>query len=118
MRISGLKREEEVGGLIRLHNEEFHNLYASPNIVRVIKSRRMGWAGHVARMGEMRNSYKTLVGEFERKGPRGGSRQRWEDNIIMDLGEIGWDGLDGIHLAQDTDQRRAVVNTVMNLRVT
>jgi hypothetical protein len=75
-----------------LHNDEFHDLYSSPNIVRVIKSRRMRWAGHVARMGEGRGAYRVLVGRPEGKRPLGRHRCRWEVNIKMDLGETGIDG--------------------------
>jgi hypothetical protein len=99
--------------LRKLHNEELHNLYSSPNIIRMIKSRRMRWAGHVARLGETGNAYRVLVGKPEGKRPLG----RWVDNIKMDLREIGWDGMDWIELAQDMDHWRALVNTVMNLRV-
>jgi hypothetical protein len=83
----------------------------------MIKSRKMRWAGHVARMGEKRNAYRILVGKPEGKRPLGRPRRRWVDNIKMDLREIGWDGRDWIDLAQDRDQCRALVNTVMNLRV-
>jgi hypothetical protein len=83
----------------------------------MIKSRRMRWAGHVARMGEERNAYRILVGKPDGKRPLGRQRRRWVENIKMDLREIGWDGLDWIDLAQDRDQWRALVNTVMNLRV-
>jgi hypothetical protein len=83
----------------------------------MIKSRRMRWAGHVARMGEKRNAYRILVGKPEGKRPLGRPRRRWEDNIKMDLREIGWDGMNWIDLAQDRDQWRALVNTVMNFRV-
>jgi hypothetical protein len=101
----------------RLHNEELHNLYSSPNIIRMIKSRRLRWAGHVVRMEEKRNAYRILVGKPEGKRPLGRPRRRWVDNIKMDLREIRWDGMDWIELAQDRDQWRALVNTVMNLRV-
>jgi transcription termination factor 2 len=101
----------------KLHNEELHNLYSSPNIIRMIKSRRMRWAGHVARMGETRNAYRIFVGKPEGKRPLGRPRRRWVDNIKIDLREIGWDGVNWIDLAQDRDQWRALVNTVMNLRV-
>jgi transcription termination factor 2 len=74
------------------------------NIIRMIKSRRMRWAGHVARMGETRNAYRILVGEPEGKRPLGRPRRRWVDNIEMDLREIGWDGVDWIEPAQDRDQ--------------
>jgi hypothetical protein len=88
-----------------------------PNIIRMIKSRIMRWAGHVARMGETRNAYRILVGKPEGKRPLGRPRRRWLDNIKMDLGEIGCDGRDWIELAHDRDQCRTLVNTVMNLRV-
>jgi hypothetical protein len=83
----------------------------------MIKSRRMRWAGHVARMGETSNAYRILVGYPEEKGPLGRPRRSWVDNIKMDLTEIGWDGMVWIELVQDRDQWRASVNTVMNLRV-
>jgi hypothetical protein len=83
----------------------------------MIKSRKMRWAGHVARMGEMRNAYRILVGKPEGKTPPGRPRRRWVDNIKIDLREIGLDGVDWIDLVQDRDQWRALVNTVMNLRV-
>jgi hypothetical protein len=83
----------------------------------MIKSRRMRWAEHVARMGAKRNAYRILVGKPDGKRPLGRSRRRWVDNIKMDLGEIGWDGMDWIDLPQDMDQWRTLVNTVMNLRV-
>jgi hypothetical protein len=100
-----------------VHNEELHNLYSSPNIIRMIKSRRMRWAGHVARRGENRNAYRILVGKPKGKRPLRIPRRRWVDNIKRYLREIGWDGMDWIDLAQDRDQWRALVNTVMNLRV-
>jgi hypothetical protein len=105
------------GGWRKLHNEELHNLYSSPSIVRVIKARRMIWAGHVARMGEVRGAYNILVGRPERKRPRGRPRRRWEDNIKMDLREIWFGDVDWIHWAQDRDRWRALVNKVMNLWV-
>jgi hypothetical protein len=98
-----------------MHNEELHILYSSPNIIRQIKSRRMRWAGHVARMGEERNVYKVLMGKPEGKRPLGRPRRRWEDE--MDLREIGWGSVDWIQLAQDRDRWRVLVNTVMNLQV-
>jgi hypothetical protein len=100
-----------------LHNDELHSLYSSPNIVRVIKSRGMRWAGHVARMGEGKGVYMVFVGRPEGKRPLGRPRRRWEDNIKMGLREIGIDGANWICLAQDRVQWRACVNTVMNLRV-
>jgi hypothetical protein len=101
----------------KLHNEELRNLYSSPNIIRMIKSRRTRWAGHVARMGEKRNTYRILVGKPEGRRPLGRPRRRWVDNIKIDLTEIEWHGVDWVDLAQDRDQWRALVNTVMNLRV-
>jgi hypothetical protein len=86
-------------------------------VIRVIKSRRMRWAGHAARMGERRNAYRILVGKPEGKRPLGRPRRRWVDNIKMDLVEVGWDGGDWIGLAQDRDRWRAYVNAVMNQRV-
>ena len=101
----------------KLHNEELNGLYCSPNIVRVIKSGRMRWAGHVARMGQRRGLYGVLVGKSEGKRPLGRPRRRWEDNIKVDLQEVGCAGADWIHLAQDRDRWRALVNGVMYLRV-
>jgi hypothetical protein len=92
-------------------------LYSSPNIVRVIKSRRMGWAGHVARMGEERGVYRELVGKPEGKRPLGRPRRRWVDNIRMDLQEVGCGYEDWIGLAQDRDRWRTIVSAVMNLGV-
>jgi hypothetical protein len=104
-------REDLERGWRRLHNEELHNSYASSNIVRVITSRRMRWAEHVARVGEMRSAYKILFGKTER-----GHSCRWEGHVSMDLKEIWWEVVDRIYLAQDRDHRRALVNMVMNLR--
>jgi hypothetical protein len=100
-----------------MHDEELHSLYSSPGIIRVIKARRMRWEVHVARMGEMRRVYNILVGRPEGRRPVGRPRRRWEDNIEMDLREIEFGDVDWIHLAQDRDRWRALVNTVMNLRV-
>jgi hypothetical protein len=99
-RIFGPKREED-GSCRKLHNDELHSLYSSPNIVRVIKSRRMRCTGHVARMRKGRVVYRVLVGRPEGKKPPKSSRRRWEDNIKMDLWEIGIDGANWIRLAQD-----------------
>jgi hypothetical protein len=115
-RIFGPKRDEVTGGWRKLHNEELHNLYSSRSIIRMIKSRRMRWTGHVARMGEKRNAYRA-VGNPEGKRPLIRSRLKWVDNIKIDLREIGWDGMDWIDLAQNRDQWGALVDTVMNLRV-
>jgi hypothetical protein len=94
-RIFGPKRDEATGDWRRLHNEELNDLSSRPNIVRVIKSRRMRWVGHVARMGERRDAYRILVGRREGRRPLGRPRRRWEDNIKMDLQEVGWGrGLD------------------------
>jgi hypothetical protein len=93
-RIFGPKRDEVKGECRKLLNEELHNLYSSPDIIRQVKSRRMRWAGHVARMGEERKVYKVLVGKPEGKRPLGIPRRRWEDEIGMDLGEIGLGGVD------------------------
>jgi hypothetical protein len=112
-RIFGPKRDEVTGEWRKLHSGELHNLYSSSDIIRQIKSRRMRWAGHVARMGEGRKVYRVLVGKPEGKRPR----RRWEDGIKMDLREIGWGGVECIHLAQDRDHSWALVNAVTNLRV-
>jgi hypothetical protein len=115
-KIFGPKREED-GSWRKSQNDEVHSLHSSPNIVRVFKSRRMRWAGHVARMGEGRGVYRVLVGKPERKRPVGRPRRRWEDNIKTGLREPGIDGANWIQLAQDRVQWRACVNTVMDLRV-
>ena len=116
-RIFGPRRDKVTGERRRLHNEELNDLYCSPNTVRVIKSRRMRWAGHVARMGERRHVYSALVGKPEGKRQLGRPRRRWKDNIKMDLQEVGCRDMDWIELAQDRDRWRALVNAVMNLRV-
>ena len=101
----------------KLPNEELNDLYCSPNIVRVIKSRRMRWAGQAARMEERRGVYRVLVGKPEEKRLLGGPRRRWDDNIKMDLQEVRCGDIDWIELAQNRDRWRALVNAVMNLRV-
>ena len=116
-RIFGPKRDGVTGEWRRLHNEELNSLYSSPSILRVIKSRRMRWEGHVARMEEGRGVHKGLVGKPEGKRPLGIPRRRWEDNIKMDLQEVGRGCGDWMKLAQDRDRWRALVNTVMNFRV-
>jgi hypothetical protein len=115
-RIFGPKRDEATGEWRRLHNEELHDLYSSPNIIRVIKSRRMRWARHVARMREKRGVYRILVGRSEGRRPLGRPRRRWDDNIKMDLQEVGW-GMDWIKLVQDRYRWWALVDAAMNLRV-
>ena len=116
-RIFGPRRDKVTEEWRRLHNEELNDLYSSPNIVRVIKSRRIRWAGHVARMGEERGAYRVLVGKPEGKRPLGRPSSRWMDNIRMDLHEVGCGYVDWIGLARDRDRWRTLVNAVMNLRV-
>jgi len=101
----------------KLHNEELSDLYSFPNIVRVVKSRRMRWAGRVARIGEERVVHRVLMGKPEGKGPLGRPRRRWEDKVKMVLQAVGGDCGDWMELAQDRDRWRALVSTVMNLRV-
>ena len=113
----GPKRDGVTGEWRKLHNEELNDLYSSPNIVRVIKSRRMRWAMHVSRMEEGRGVHTVLVGKPEGKRPLGKQRHRWEDNIKMDLEEVGRGCGDWMELAQDRDMWRALVSTVMNFRV-
>jgi hypothetical protein len=109
--------DEETGEWRKLHNEELRDLYSSPSIIRIIKSRRLRCAGHVALMGEKKNAYRLLVGKPEGKRPLGRPRRRWVDNIRMDLGEVGWVDVDWIGLAKDRNRWRALVNSVLNLRV-
>ena len=111
-RIFGPRRDEVTEEWRKLHNEEVNDLYCSTSIVRMIKSRKIRWAGHVVRMWERRVVYRVLVGKPEGKRPLGRLRRRWEDNIQMDLQELGWGGMDLIDLTQDRDRWR-----VMNLRV-
>ena len=116
-KILGPRRDEVTGEWRRLRNEELNDLYSSPNIVRVIKSRRMRWTGHVARMVEERGVYRVLVGKAEGRRPLGRPRRRWADNIRMDLQEVGCGYMDWIGLAQDGDRWRTLVSAVMNFRV-
>jgi len=116
-RIFGPRRDEVMGEWRQLHNEELNDLYSSPNIVWVIKSRRIRWAGHVAHMGEGRGVYRFLVGKMEGRRPLGRPRHRWVDNIRMDLQEVGCGYIDWIGLAQDRDKWQTLVSAVMNLRV-
>jgi hypothetical protein len=88
-RIFGHKRDEVTGEWRRLHNKELYALYSSPNIIRVMKSRRLRWAGHVAHMGERRGAYRALVGKPEKRRPLGRPKHKWEDNIKMDLRKVG-----------------------------
>ena len=101
----------------KLHNEKLNDLYSLPDIARVVKSRRMRWAGHAARMGEDRGVHRVLVGKPEGKRPLGRPSRRWEDNIKMDLEEVEGSRGDWMELAQDRDRWRALVGTVRNFRV-
>jgi hypothetical protein len=107
---------EEYRSWRKLHNGELHGLYSSRNVVRVIKSRRMRWVGHAACMGEGRGVYRVLVGEPQGRRPLGRPRHRWEDNVKLDVREIGIDGTNWIQLARDRARWRAFVNTAMGLR--
>ena len=115
-RIFGPKRDGVTGEWRKLHNEELNDLYSSPNIVRVIKSRRIRWAWHVASTEEGRGVHKVLLGKTEGKRPLGRPRRRWKDNIKMDLQEVGRGCGDWMELAQDRDRCRAFVSAVMNFR--
>jgi hypothetical protein len=116
-RIFGPTRNEVTGKWRKLHNEELNELYSSPNIVRVIKSRKMRWARHVARMGERIGVYRVLVGKPEGKRPIGRIRRRCEDNIKINLQKVECGGINWIDLVQDKDRWRELVNAVMNLRI-
>jgi hypothetical protein len=116
-RVFGPRRDQVTGEWRKLHNEELNDLDSLPNIVRVVKSRRMRWAGHVARMGEERGVHRVWVGKPEGKRPLGRPRRRWEDNIKMDVREVGGGRGDWRELAQDRDGWQALVSTVKNLRV-
>ena len=115
--VFGPKRDEVTGEWRKLHKEELNDLYSLPNIVQVVKSRRTRWAGHVARMGEDRGEHRVLVGKPEGKRPLGRPKRRWEDNIKMDLQEVGVGRGDWMELAQDRDRWRALVGTVRDFRV-
>jgi hypothetical protein len=112
-RIFGPKRDEMTGGWRKLHNEELCDLYSSPSIIRIIKSRRIKWAGHVARMGV----FRLLLGKPEGRRQLGRPKRRLVKNTKLDHLEIGWGSVDWIGLAQDRDKWRALANAVMNLRV-
>jgi hypothetical protein len=101
----------------KLHNEELRDLYSSRSIIKIMKSRRMRWAGHVARMREKRNAYRLFVGKPEGQRPLGSRRCWWVDNIKRGLGEVGWGDVDWIGLVRDRNRWRALVNSVLNLRV-
>jgi hypothetical protein len=116
-RVFGPNRDEVAEEWRKLHNEELNDLYFLPNIVRVVKSRRMRWAGHVVRIGEDRGVYSVLVGKPEGKGPLEKPRCRWEDNTKMDLQEVGGGRGDWMELAQDRDRWRALAGTVRDFRV-
>jgi len=116
-RIFGPKRDVGTKEWRKLHNEELNDLYRSPIIFRMIKWRRIRWAGHVARMRKKRSICMVLVGKTEGKRLLGRPRRRWEDNIKMDLQEVGCGGMDWIELAEDRDTWRSLVNAVMNIRV-
>ena len=116
-RIFGTRRDEVTAEWRRLHNEELNDLYSSPNNLRVIKSRRMRWAGHVARTGEERAVCMVLVGKPEGRRPLGRPRRRWVDNKWMVLQEVGCDYMDWIGLAQDRERCRTLMSAVMNLPV-
>jgi hypothetical protein len=116
-RIFEPRMDEVTGEWRKLHNEELNDLYYLPSIVRVIKSRRMRWAGHLARMLERRVIYRVLVGKAEGKRPFLRPRHRWDDNIKMDLEEVGCGGMDWIKLTHDRNRWRALANAVMKLWV-
>ena len=116
-RIFGPRRNEVTGDCRRLHHEELNDSYCSPNIVRMIKLRRMRWAGHMACMGEERGMYRVLLVKPEGRRPLGRHRRRWVDNIRMDLRKAGCGYMDWIGLAQDRDRWRTLVCAVMNLQV-
>jgi hypothetical protein len=109
-------RDEVTGGWKKLHSEGLRDLYSSPSIIRLFKSRRIRWVGHVAKIGEKRNDCRLLVGKPEQRRPLGRPRRRWVDNIQMDIGEMGYGCVDWIGLARDRDRWRALVSSVMSLQ--
>jgi hypothetical protein len=113
-RISEPKRDKVIGDWSKLHNDELHDLYSSPSINRIMKARRIRWAGHTAGIGEKRNAYRLLVGTPEGRRPLGRPTRRW---VQKDLVEVGWGDADWIGLAQDRDRCRALANSVLNRRV-
>jgi hypothetical protein len=116
-KVFGPKRDEVTGEWRKLHNEALNDLYSLPNIVWVVKSRRMRWAGHVAHMGEDTGVHRVLAGKPEGTRPLGRPRRRWEDSIKMDLQEVGGGRGDWMELAQDRDRWRALVGKVRDFRV-
>jgi hypothetical protein len=116
-RIFGLKRDDVTGEWRELHNEELHDLYSSPSIIRIMKARRIRCVGHVARMGEKGNAYRLLVGKPKGRRPLGSPKRRWFDNIRMDLVEVRWGDVDWIGLTHARNGWRALVNSALNLRV-
>jgi hypothetical protein len=116
-RIFGPKRDGVSGGWRKLHNEELHNLYSSPLIIRIIKSERMRWVGHVARMGPQKNMHTLLVGKLEGKRQLEKPRRKWADNIKMNFVEAGWVSVNWIVVAQNKNKLRALVDAVMSLQV-
>jgi hypothetical protein len=115
--ILGPTRDKITGEWRRLHNKELHVLCFSPNIIRVIKSRRMRWAGHVARMGERKGAHRILVEKDHGKRSLERPRLRWDDNIKMDFQNVGWGGMEWTAVAQDRDKLRALEHAVMKLGV-
>jgi hypothetical protein len=116
-KVFGPKRDEVTGEWRKLHNKEVNDLYSLPNIMRVVKSRHMRWAGHVARMGEDRGVHRVLVGKPEGKRPLRRPRRRWIDNIKLDLQKVEGGREDWMELTQDRDRWRVLVGTVRNFQV-
>jgi hypothetical protein len=116
-RICEHKRDEVIGSWRKMHNEELHNLYFSPNIIKVTKSTRLRRAGGVLQVGGIRNVFKISVGKPEGKRPLGRNRYRWKDNIKIDLMDIGWEDVDWIYVAHNNNWWFALVNRGINIRV-